>query len=127
MTVGLAGCASPPLLPPDARAVHAFDLVTQLGRRFSIYAASDAACRELRATPPREAFPLTRASIVSDCYPAALRTPGTGWGVDIDGDRGAVIDRPALCDELREYFVRRFPGATVTACVPAAVVPARHS
>ena len=126
MLLCLGACASPPRLTPDARGVYAFDLVTQLGRRFAIWAATEAACRELLATPPREGFPLTRVTIMTECYQAALRPGGPGWGVEVNGERGAVIDRPALCDELREYLAARFPGSTVTACAPASLAPARH-
>lgn len=128
VVVSLGGCASTPApLPPGARGVYAFDVETYLGRRFSGYGTTEEACRArrdaelaLQTSKAPARFPFYRTTVVSRCYPAALKAGGYAWAVEAQGTWGAIMPSAALCDAMRETLVR---AGSLTPCAPVTLTP----
>jgi hypothetical protein len=106
--------------------VFAFDVETYLGRRFTNYARTEAACR-LRHTAERaserstvvEPRPFLRTTVLSGCYPASLQDGGYTWAVEADDVGGTVISSAQLCEAMRDVYVQTLSSRRITACFPA--------
>jgi hypothetical protein len=105
--------------------VYAFDVATYLGRRYFVYATTEAACRERRAaeraaetsTAP-ERQPFTRTRVLTDCYAAAVAAGGYAWAVEAEDAWGVVMPTAALCDAMRETVAPSVPPSRLTPCRP---------
>jgi hypothetical protein len=125
---GLGGCTPRPL-PLDARGVHAFEVETYLGRRYSIYATTAAGCRARRdaeqaaeASRAPERLPFHGTSVTSRCGAAALRPGGYAWATEADGAWGAVMPTAGLCEAMQAVMARS-GAASITACAAVTLTP----
>jgi hypothetical protein len=113
--------------------VYAFDVQTQLGRRYSGYGTTLETCYTRREaelayqtatqSSAPERFPFYRTSVLNDCYPAALASGGYSWGVEADDAWGAVMPSGALCDSMRATLVARAPAGRLGPCRPVTLTP----
>jgi len=125
----LGGCALAPL-PAGARAVHAFQVETYLGNRFSGYGSTREACdarraaeRALERSTAPERGPFQRTTVVSSCRAAGLAEGGYTWAVEAAEGWGVVMPSGALCDAMRESLAALEPAARLGSCRPVTLTP----